>query len=164
MVNPKITLVVAMNKNNAIGVNNNLPWHIPEDLAHFKQITLNKPIIMGRKTFESIGRILPGRENIVITRDIYWHYEGITVFHSLEQAIKDNAFHPEICIIGGGEIFKQALAFADCLYITIIDITLDNADVFFPQVDFTQWQLVNYHQIISKDHSIRCEFKEYIRK
>lgn len=163
-MNPKITLVVAMNEDNAIGVNNNLPWYIPEDLAHFRQVTLNKPVIMGRKTFESIGRILPKRENIVITRDVHWQYEGVSVFHSLEHAIKATALNPEICIIGGGEIFKQALAYADCLHITIIDVKLDNADVFFPEVDYNQWQLINQHKIISKENSINCVFNEYIRK
>ena len=157
-----MTLVVAMNNNNVIGVDNKLPWHIPEDLNHFKQVTLGKPILMGRKTFESIGRVLPGRTNIVITRDQTWQHPGVEVYHSLEKALKAQDSYPEICIIGGGEIFKLTLPLADCLHITYVDVEVAQAEVYFPEIDLNTWQLVQQQEIISK-HGIKCSFNKYIR-
>ncbi|MCC2624617.1 MAG: dihydrofolate reductase [Burkholderiales bacterium] len=158
----KISIVVAMNKENVIGVDNQLPWHIPEDLQHFKQITYGKPIIMGRKTFESIGRVLPGRKNIVISRNGELNIPEVTVYTSLAIAILDNQTVPELCIIGGGEIFKQALPIADELYLTIVDYPVENPTVFFPKFDLLSWQLITSKEIVSSN-GIHCQFKRYCR-
>ena len=119
-----VSVVVAMNKQSIIGVNNTLPWHIPEDLKHFKQITTGKPVIMGRKTFESIGKPLLNRTNIVITNNQDFNVPNVVVFNSLQKAINNYSNIDEICIIGGGEIFKQAflLHIVDKIYLTLINI------------------------------------------
>lgn len=158
-----LTIVVAMNKERVIGVNNQLPWHVPEDLQYFKKVTLGKPIIMGRKTFESIGRVLPGRKNIVITRNTNWQYDGVDVYKSLEEAILDNSNFEELCVIGGGEIFAKALPIANKLHLTILDIPVTNPSVFFPEIDYKQWSLISSNQISVKDDTC-CTFNEYIRK
>jgi dihydrofolate reductase len=132
MDRPLLTLVVAMDAQRGIGVDNRLPWHLPEDLAHFKRVTMGHPIIMGRKTFESIGRPLPNRRNIVVTRDAAWQHAGVDAAGSLEQAIT-LAGGAAACIIGGAQIFQQALASgaADRLIITEIAHTFE-CDTFFP--------------------------------
>ena len=146
-----------------IGVDNQLPWHIPEDLKYFKQATLGKPIIMGRKTFESIGRVLPGRKNIVITRNNDFRNDDVTVYHSLEEALQDNQIYPEICIIGGGEIFKQALPITTKLFLTIVDYPVANPTVYFPKINFDEWQLDTTEEIISGTGT-KCRFNLYYRK
>lgn len=136
-----ISLMVAHDPNRVIGVNNDLPWHIPEDLQYFKEKTMGKAMIMGRKTYESIGRPLPGRLSIVVTRDpSYPAVEGVVVVHDLNEAIeKASAYAEEVMIIGGAEIFKLSLAIADRLYITEIHEAYDG-DTFFPAYD-EGWQL-----------------------
>lgn len=127
-----ISLIVAHDQNRVIGYENDMPWHLPGDLAYFKKMTIGKPIIMGRKTFESIGRALPGRTNIVITRNKQYKADNILTVDSLEAALKMAApLHDEVMIIGGGHIFEQSLAFADRLYITEIDHAF-NGDTYFP--------------------------------
>lgn len=141
----KCSLIVAMAENQTIGINNTLPWHLPHDLKYFKQVTMAKPIIMGRKTYESIGRPLPGRTNIVITRQTDYQADGILVVNSLQQALdkaEDVGFihgHEEVMIIGGAEIYQQALLQADCLYITHVHANIEG-DAFFPEVDWNDWQ------------------------
>ena len=159
----KVTLVVAMNKDRVIGVNNQLPWHIPEDLAYFKEVTLGKPIIMGRKTFESIGRVLPGRRNIVITRNSDWHYAGVEVVSSIDEALSIVNDSNEVCVIGGGEIFKQTLPIANSLHISMVDIHVDAPSAFFPELVANQWTRVSHKEIITKN-DIKCSYNEYIRK
>lgn len=155
-----ISLVVAMNQERVIGTNNTLPWHIPEDLAYFKQVTLGKPIIMGRKTFESIGKALPQRKNIVISRQNL-SYSDVEVFNSLSDAINSLRDEPEICIIGGGELFSQALGLANSLHITMVDYPVADPCAWFPQIDLDKWELVSQHSIISKN-GITCKFNHYI--
>lgn len=155
-----ISLVVAMNQERVIGTNNTLPWHIPEDLAYFKQVTLGKPIIMGRKTFESIGKALPQRKNIVISRQNL-SYPDVEVFNSLFDAINSLHDEPEICIIGGGELFSQALGLANSLHITMVDYPVAEPCAWFPHVDLGRWELVSQHSIISKS-GIACKFNHYI--
>lgn len=159
-----ISMVVAMNNDRVIGINNTLPWHVPEDLKHFKTVTLHKPIIMGRKTFESIGRVLPDRKNIVITRQEDFTYPGVVVNNSLEEAIEENLGAPELCIIGGGEIFKQAINMANKMYITIIDMKVDlnSTAVYFPVINEDNWSLKHKHSIKSVS-GVFCTFKEFIR-
>ena len=134
---PRLTLVVAVDANNGIGLDNQLPWHLPEDLAHFKRVTLGKPIIMGRKTFDSIGRPLPKRRNIVVTRNRDWSHEGVEVAASLQDAIA--LLHGEpASIIGGAQIFNEAIGLADCMIVTEIDHVF-RCDAFFPPIDPDIW-------------------------
>ena len=145
MDRPLLTLVVAMDAQRGIGVDNRLPWHLPEDLAHFKRVTMGHPIIMGRKTYDSIGRPLPNRRNIVVTRDGAWQRDGVDAVGSLGQAIAlaDGA---AACIIGGAQIFAQALAegAADRLIITEIAHTFD-CDTFFPALS-EDWKEISREQ------------------
>ncbi|MFW1678100.1 dihydrofolate reductase [Pontibacter sp. JAM-7] len=143
----KLAIIVAQAKNRVIGVNNTLPWHLPEDLRYFKQVTMAKPIIMGRKTYESIGRPLPGRENIVISRQADYAPVGVRVVPSIEEAC---ALAEDIClingqdevmVIGGAQIYGQALPQADRLYITQVDADIEG-DAWFPEVDYSLWQEV----------------------
>lgn len=143
----KYSLIVAMATNHTIGLDNTMPWHLPNDLKYFKQVTMSKPIIMGRKTFESIGRPLPGRTNIVITRQQDYQAEGIVVVNSLQEAL-DKAEeislvdgYDEVMVIGGAEIYQQALLQADCLYITHIHASIEG-DAFFPNLNWEDWQEV----------------------
>ena len=139
-----ISLVVAASTNNVIGKNNQLLWSLPNDMKFFKNTTWAMPVLMGRKTFESLGKPLPGRLNIVITRQKDWKPEGATIVHSLEEAIKAaaTADYKEAFIIGGGEIFKEAMTVADKIYMTRVDAELEG-DAFFPVIDKTQWQLIS---------------------
>jgi dihydrofolate reductase len=141
----KVSLIVAVSQNNVIGRDNQLPWHLPEDLQYFKSVTMGKPILMGRKTFDSIGRPLPGRKNIVITRDSQWTAEGVEVVHSLDDAVVAGtkacaaADSDEIMVIGGAQIYRDCLPMADRLYLTRVKAEVDG-DAFFPNIDENQWQ------------------------
>lgn len=142
-----ISLIVAHDKNRVIGYENTMPWHLPGDLKYFKETTMAKPMIMGRKTFESIGRPLPGRRNIVITRNKDYQHEGIEVVSSLEEALKLADEAEEIMIIGGEQIFKLALPIADRLYVTLIDHEFQG-DTYFPAYG-DEWTIVSeseHHQ------------------
>lgn len=133
----QLTLVVAIDAARGIGVDNALPWHLPEDLAHFKRVTLGKPIVMGRKTFDSIGRPLPKRRNIVITRNAGWSHEGVEAAGSLQAAIDLIGGEPA-SIIGGAQVFTEAMARADCMIVTEIDHVF-RCDTFFPPIDPAVW-------------------------
>lgn len=141
----RLALIWAMSQNRAIGRNNALPWYLPEDLKYFKQVTMGKPIIMGRKTWESIGRPLPGRTNIVITRDQTFTADGVKIVHSLDEAIRmaENICLINGCdeavVIGGAEIYALALSRADRLYMTQVHAEVDG-DAFFPTFDLESWQ------------------------
>lgn len=141
-----ISLLVAADENNVIGLHNKLPWHLPADLKYFKNQTWGLPIVMGRKTFESIGKPLPGRTNIVITRNTAWSSENVLVAHTLNDALAlgQNAGANEIFIIGGAEVFKTALPLARRIYLTRIHHHFDG-DVFFPDFADAEWQLVKQH-------------------
>ena len=134
------TIVVAMGRNREIGKENQLLWHLPKDLKHFKEITSNHPIIMGRKTYESIGKPLPNRTNIVISRKTDWFEEGILIVGSIKEAIKfAKKIDENIFIIGGGNIYEQTIDLADQLEITWVDATLE-ADTYFPKIDEKNWR------------------------
>ena len=139
-----LSLLVAASENNVIGRENQLPWHLPDDLKYFKNLTWAMPILMGRKTFESIGKPLLGRKSIVITRNKNWRREDVDVVHSLDAAIdKAEAFGvKEIFVVGGAEIFNEAFPIANRIYLTRIHHQFDG-DVFFPQVDKAEWSLVS---------------------
>lgn len=137
-----ISLMVAHDPNRVIGRNNQLPWHIPEDLAYFKKHTINKAIVMGRNTFESIGRPLPKRRNIVVSRQKDLTIDGVDVVNSIEDAVKlAEEFHPEVMIIGGEQIFKTVLPAADRLYITLIHDEFEG-DTYFPEYG-EGWELTS---------------------
>lgn len=134
-----VSLIAAMAKNRAIGIDNRLPWRLPEDLAHFKRTTLGKPIVMGRKTWESLGRPLPGRLNIVVTRNPGWHAEGCVATTSLDAALAAAGAVDEVFVIGGAELYGHALERADRLYLTEIGIEVAG-DAFFPELDRARWR------------------------
>ena len=141
----RLSMIAALSRNFAIGLDNRLLWHISEDLVNFKALTMGKPIIMGRKTFDSIGRPLPGRANIVVSRDTQWQAEGVQVARSVNAAI--NAAHlacedsgqDEIMVIGGEQIYRQALPSATRLYLTEVDVEMA-ADTFFPDFVRVDWR------------------------
>jgi dihydrofolate reductase len=139
MSQTRTSLIVAMDRKRGIGIANQLPWKLPEDLAHFKRTTTGHAIIMGRKTFDSIGRPLPGRRSIVVTRNPDWRHEGTQVAATPEQACALARHEQEAFIIGGAEIFEQTIALADRMIVTEIDAEFD-CDTFFPQVDQASWQ------------------------
>ena len=134
-----VHLIVAMAKNRAIGINNKMPWHLPADFAWFKKNTLGHPIVMGRKTFESIGRPLPGRRNIVISRNGEWRAEGCDVFNSLDAALASCTPVEPVFVIGGASLYREVLPQANRLYVTEVDATPE-ADTFFPALQCGHWQ------------------------
>ena len=142
MPTSSLILIAAVARNGAIGKDNALLWRLPEDLKFFKRTTLGCPVIMGRKTFESIGRPLPGRRNIVITRNAAWQHEGAEVVHTLDEARERVASEARVFVIGGGELYAQALPQADQLILTEVDADFD-ADTFFPTWDRTAFTEVS---------------------
>ena len=144
----KLCLIVAVSRNGVIGLNNQLPWHLPEDLKYFKSVTMGKPIVMGRKTYDSIGRPLPGRTNIVITRDASWSAPGVEVAQTLEAALELGATAckaagaEEIMVIGGEQIYRMTLDSAERLYLTQVDAEVEG-DAFFPEIDPEVWKQVS---------------------
>lgn len=129
-----------MNAKRVIGIENRLPWHLPADLQYFKKVTLGKPVIMGRKTFDSIGRPLPHRRNIVVSRDRHFRHDGIEVFHSIEDAMRAVSDAEEAMVIGGASFYAQMLPMANRLYITLLHDNNIDGDAFFPKWDDREWQ------------------------
>lgn len=160
-----ISFIVAMDKNRVIGKDNQLPWHLPEDLKFFKRVTMGHPIAMGRKTHESIGRVLPGRENIVITRQSDYRCEDCTIFNSVDEFVKDSRErNDEIFVIGGAEIFRETFPYVDRLYITYINETFDG-DTFFPEFNSNQWACIsNEKGIRNEKNPYDYEFRIYERE
>ena len=142
----KISLILAMGRNRAIGRDNQLPWHLPADLAHFKTTTLGKPILMGRKTWESIGKALPGRLNIVLTGQAGYQADGATVVHSIDDAISICGSADELMVIGGAGVYEAFLPRAQKIYLTLIDEDFEG-DTFFPELDEQEW-----HEEAREDH------------
>ncbi|MBP8221914.1 MAG: type 3 dihydrofolate reductase [Aeromonadaceae bacterium] len=140
----KISMIAAMAHDRVIGKDNQMPWHLPADLAHFKRVTLGKPVLMGRKTFESIGRPLPGRRNLVISRNPGYQAEGIEVVDSVEAALAllVSSAVEELMVIGGGHLYAEMLPSADRLYLTQIDLAVEG-DTRFPAFDDGQWQRID---------------------
>ncbi len=134
----RVSLIVAMARNGVIGRGNSLPWHLPEDLKRFKATTMGKPMLMGRKTCESIGRALPGRLNLVLTRDPRWSAPGVSVVHSVEEALARAGEAEELMVIGGAEIYRLVMPFARRIYLTHVQADVPG-DTFFPAFDPTQW-------------------------
>ena len=161
-----ISLVVAAAENNSIGKNNQLLWHLPNDLKFFKNTTWGMPVIMGRKTFEAVNKPLPGRFNIVITRQADWNADGVIVATDLKDALKKAKATNcnEIFVIGGGEIYKPAIEMADKIYITRVHAILDG-DTFFPVIDETKWHLVTNQDFgVDEKHAFAYSFQTWERK
>ncbi|AYN01396.1 dihydrofolate reductase [Chryseobacterium sp. C-71] len=151
------TIVVAMGEKNEIGADNQLLWHLPKDLKHFKDLTSGHPIIMGRKTYESIGKALPNRTNIVISRKKNWFEEGILIVGSIKEAVKfAKKIDENVFIIGGGNIYEQTMEIADKLEVTLVKAEL-KADTFFPKIDPKIWKLTEevFHE---KDDKNQYDF------
>jgi dihydrofolate reductase len=133
-----ICAIVAMSDNRVIGQNNQLPWHLPADLKHFKTVTMGKPILMGRKTHQSIGRALPGRCNIVITHDTQFQAPGCVVAHSIATALDAVNYSDEVFVIGGALLYQQLLPRVERLYLTMVHHEFDG-DAYFPEINFSEW-------------------------
>ena len=146
MTQPAISMIVARSRNHVIGRDNQMPWKISADLQFFKRVTMGHPVIMGRKTWESIGRPLPGRRNIVVSRNVDLQLTGAEVVHSLDSALKTLNEFPRVFVIGGEQLFKQAFDKADRLYITEIDLDIDGGDTFFEVPNLSDWQEVERTQ------------------
>jgi dihydrofolate reductase len=143
----KISLIVAMANNRVIGLDNKMPWHLSADLKKFKSITMGSPILMGRKTYESIGRPLPGRTNMIISRNLDYQQEGCLVFNDLNTALETaSQSTKEIFIIGGSDLYKAILPLANVLYLTLINKDFQG-DTFFPEIDFNEWSEVTREDI-----------------
>jgi dihydrofolate reductase len=158
----RIAMIAAMANNRVIGKDNKMPWHLPEDLRHFKAMTLSKPVVMGRKTFESIGRPLPGRHNIVISRDSQLSFEGVSCVTSFDEAIAIAGDCDEIVVIGGGQLYQQILPKADVLYLTFIDVDVDG-DTVFPDWDDGSWVLQNSENA-TNDKGLQYSFNTLHKK
>ena len=142
MAQPTISMIVARSQNHVIGRDNQMPWKISADLQFFKRVTMGHPVIMGRKTWESIGRPLPGRRNIVVTRNQNLQLQGGEVVHSLEEALNSLAEFPRVFVIGGEQLFTQAFPLADRLYLTEIKLDIQGGDTFFEIPDPANWREV----------------------
>ena len=162
-----ISFIVAVAENNAIGIKNALPWSLPGDMKFFKKTTLGKPVIMGRKTYESLGKPLPGRMNIVISNNKHLQLpEGVLLYDSVDAATErlENENIGECFIIGGGKIFENTLPLADQMYITRVHTTVPDADAFFPAIDHTHWKLVWQENHKADDrHKYDFTFEKYER-
>jgi len=161
-----ISCVVAVANNNVIGANNDIPWYLPADLKYFKKITLDHHIVMGRNCYQSIGRPLPKRTNVIITRDPYFIASNCLIAHSIDEALEiahDNG-EQECMIIGGGTIYDQTKDLWDKLYITEVDLNVDG-DIFFPELDMTQWTLESEEpHAPDEKNEHHYNFKVYKRK
>jgi dihydrofolate reductase len=148
-----IALVVAMDRAQAIGREGGLPWHLPDDLRHFKQLTLGHPVLMGRKTFEAIGRPLPGRSNLVLSRDEAWQHAGATRVSSIEQALQRAQDESWLMVIGGGEIYRLALPLAEQIHLCEVDTRIEQADTWFPPFERADWnELARDHHAADAQH------------
>lgn len=148
----QISLIAALDRNNLIGADQGMPWRLPADLKRFKAITMGKPIIMGRKTHETIGRPLPGRHNIILTRNPEYETEGCTVVHSIDEALQATSDAAEVMVIGGGAIYRQFLPLAHRLYLTLIDAAFEG-DTHFPTIDWDQWEIVSEEQFTQDERN-----------
>jgi dihydrofolate reductase len=160
----RLSLIVARARNGVIGANGTLPWRLPEDLAHFKRTTMGWPMIMGRKTWESIGRPLPGRRSIVVTRDRGFRADGADVAHSLDEAVALSADVAEVFVIGGAQLYAEALPRADRVLLTALDTDF-NGDTFFPLPSAPEWvETAREHHAATGERSFGFDFVNYERR
>lgn len=155
-----ISLIAAMGKNRVIGKDNSLPWKLPEDMKRFRELTAGKPVVMGRKTFESIGKPLPNRKNIILTRDKNYKADGCIVVHSVDDALNATKESNEVMIIGGANIYGQFLPIANKMYLTLIDADFEG-DAYFPEYDKSEWGEVKREE--HKNDNFRFVFAEMER-
>lgn len=162
---PTITLIAAIDRNRAIGRGNALPWHLPDDFRHFKALTLGKTVLMGSHTARSLGRALPGRRNLVLTRSGSAPYPGMQAVASLQSACAALADDDELMVIGGAQVYALTLPLAQTLHLTHVDTEVVGADVFFPPFDDAQWQCVS-RDAHARDarHAAAFEFAHYVRR
>ena len=161
----KLSLIAALDREQGIGHDNQLPWQLPDDLKRFKALTLGKPILMGRKTAQSLGRALPGRVNLVLTRSGQVPFEGMQAVGSIAQALRQaaDAGADELCVIGGGEIYRLAMAQATDLHLTWVDATVA-ADTHFPALDPARWvEVARTHHPADARHAVSFDFVDYAR-
>ena len=159
-----LSLIAAMDENRLIGAGNQLPWHMPADLALFKRITMGKPIIMGRKTYESIGRPLPGRRNIVVSRDSNYQAPGCELCHGIEAALALCADDEEVMLIGGASLYEQAVVLSSCMYITRIHHRF-NGDTWFPEFSEEHWRIEENQEFeADKSNPYSFSFVKYVRE
>lgn len=159
-----LSLIVAMDENRLIGNDNQLPWRLPADLAFFKRTTMGKPIVMGRRTFESIGRPLPGRRNIVITRNLQFAAEGCEIVNSIERALTSCGDHDELMLIGGASLYQQTMEQVSCMYITRIHHHF-SGDTWFPEFDSAQWKIENQQDFdADQGNPFAYSFVKYVRE
>ena len=158
-----ISLIAALDRRRAIGCGHALPWHLPDDLKRFKALTLGKPVIMGRRTAESLGRALPNRRNFVLTRSDRAPFDGMEAVPSLDAA-RNLAGDAELCVIGGGEVFALVLPLASRMHLTHVDTVVADADAFFPEFDASLWRVASRqaHAADAK-HAYAFEFVDYVR-
>jgi dihydrofolate reductase len=162
----KVSLIAALDRNRAIGRGNALPWHLPDDLKRFKALTLGKPVLMGRKTAESLGRALPKRRNLVLTRSGRVPFECMDAVASIDAAVAlaqaDGA--AELCVIGGGEVYALALPRATRMHLTHVETVVDGCDAFFPAFDPAQWRVVAREaHAVDEKHAFAFAFVDYAR-
>lgn len=159
-----ITLIAAAAEDNALGKDGDLIWHLPDDFKRFKKLTTGHPIIMGRKTFESLPNLLPNRTHIVITRKKDYHPEGVQIVHSFDEAISYTQEDQEVYVIGGGEIYKIALKIADKIELTRVHATFEDADTFFPDIDESKWIVEEkiFHEADSQ-HKYGFSYLTYVK-
>jgi dihydrofolate reductase len=159
----KITIIAAMARNRAIGLDGTMPWHLPAELRHFKQSTMGRPIVMGRKTWESIGRPLPGRQNIVVTSNDSLQAPGCEIATSLDLALA-MAEGEEVMIIGGGQLYQQSLEFTDCMILTVVDIEPEG-DTWFPDWNTSEWRQISSRQEAADERNpFAYRVSEWVRK
>ncbi|WP_206859903.1 dihydrofolate reductase [Lysobacter changpingensis] len=162
----KLSLIAALDRDHAIGRDNDLPWRLPDDLKRFKALTIGKPVLMGRKTAQSLGRALPGRRNLVLTRSGAVPFEGMQAVASVDEALRiagaDGA--DELCVIGGGEVYALTLPVATHLFLTHVETRVEGGEAFFPAFDVSQWRVVSRerHDADAK-HAFAFEFVDYVR-
>ena len=137
-----ISMIVAVSKENAIGRDNKMLWYLPKELQHFKQTTLNKTVLMGRKTFESLGKPLKDRKNVILTRQKDLKIEGCEIVHTVEEALEKYS-QEELMITGGGEIYELFMPYADYIYLTVVDVNITNADAYFPSINEKEFLLID---------------------
>lgn len=167
MTRPAVVLIAALDRNHAIGKGNDLPWRLPDDLKRFKALTLGKPVLMGRKTAQSLGRTLPGRTNLVLTRSGQAPFDGMRAVRSIEDAMQvaRDESATELCVIGGGEIYALTLPFADRLDLTRVETVVEDADAFFPEFDVSEWTVVSRQTHAADErHAFAFGFVDYVRR
>jgi dihydrofolate reductase len=160
-----LSLLAALDRNHAIGKDGQLPWHLPADLKRFKALTLGKPVIMGRRTAESLRRALPGRRNLVLTRSGAVPFDGMEACASLQAALAEVSGEAEACVIGGGEVFAETLPMAARMHLTWVDARVAGADAFFPPFDAACWDIVGREaHAADAAHAFAFEFVDYARR